>query len=476
MNPGFTPEECKNPWTFVINGKEMFLRSACWGGQPSFFYGRNSIEKYQHFLQEAKNANINNLRIFGWHPPETKEFYDLCDEYGITVWTNFTFATQEFRDDKEYLDAVAHEIEMTVKARRNHPSIIMWIGGEEVYFSESHVYSNNKNLMEQIGQITNSFTDTPYGEASPMSATFGIRVGNAPKESFHANAHYYAAGAIFMEDFYPTLDYAIIPELTAASSPNVESLQKFIPPQELWPMGPSFGYHMADIHVLQNLNYEVFGDIKMGSLEEFVEATQIAQGTVAQFALEHFRRQKPHVSGVSLCHFITNWPIIKWDIIDYYGVKKRSFDYVKRAYNPILPSLAFAKRRWLAGETFTGELYALNDYYKAFKDVVYNCTILDKNRQPVYTKQCMIEIGENSAAKCDTVTFVLPEQMDDCFYIVLTFTQNDILLIENEYKLLVADQEQAKKEAYQRYLKMHEARQEYGTGYYRYNPELFADL
>ena len=84
----------------------------------------------------------------------------------------------------------------------------------------------------------------------------------------------------------------------------------------------------------------------------FVEATQISQGTVAQFALEHFRRQKPHVSGVALCHFITNWPIIKWDIIDYYGTKKKSFDYVKRSYQPLLPSLEFSKRRWLPNENF----------------------------------------------------------------------------------------------------------------------------
>ena len=58
------------------------------------------------FLENAKEANINNLRIFGWHPAETKEFYDICDELGITVWTNFSFATQEFRTDQSYLDKV----------------------------------------------------------------------------------------------------------------------------------------------------------------------------------------------------------------------------------------------------------------------------------------------------------------------------------------------------------------------------------
>ncbi len=170
MNPGFTEEECRNPWTFVINGKPMFLRSACWGGQPSFFYGRNSFEKYEHFLTKARECNINNLRIFGWHPPEVKEFYDLCDELGITNWTNFTFATQEFRHDREYLELVTREISATVKERRNHPSMIMFMGGEEVFFSEAHVHSKNGELMDKMGEVSRSYSSIPYGIASPMSS------------------------------------------------------------------------------------------------------------------------------------------------------------------------------------------------------------------------------------------------------------------------------------------------------------------
>ena len=50
-----------------------------------------------------------------------------------------------------------------------------------------------------------------------------------------------------MEEYYPALDCAIIPELTAASAPSVESLRRFIPEEELWPMGPSWAYHWADI-------------------------------------------------------------------------------------------------------------------------------------------------------------------------------------------------------------------------------------
>ena len=124
----------------------------------------------------------------------------------------------------------------------------MWMGGEEVYFSEAHVNSANRKIMETLGAVTRSLTNTPYADASPLSSREGIRMGYKTKESAHANSHYYAAGAVFMENYYPNLDFCIIPELTAASSPNVESLRKFIPDNELWPMGLSWGYHAGDMH------------------------------------------------------------------------------------------------------------------------------------------------------------------------------------------------------------------------------------
>ncbi len=471
-NPGFTLEEAENPWTFEINGKSMFLRSACWGGQPSFFYGRNSREKYRFFLEAAKECNINNLRIFGWHPAETEEFYEICDELGITVWTNFSFATQVFRDDTEYVNKIKHEIAEIVKDRRNHPSTLMWMGGEEVYFSEAHVNSANRKIMETLGAVTRSLTNTPYADASPLSSREGIRMGYKTKESAHANSHYYAAGAVFMENYYPNLDFCIIPELTAASSPNVESLRKFIPDNELWPMGLSWGYHAGDMHVLEILNYEVHGDTCLDSLEHFVEATQIAQGTIFQYALEHFRRCKPHVSGVSLCHFITNWPIVKWDLIDYYGSKKKSFDFVKASYQPLLPSLQFPKRRYLPGEKFMARLWIVNDRYEVYNNLRYSVWILDKNDQILNTEEYTAYVGENESKECANFEWNVEGSIGDTFKVNLSLcNENNEILSENAYEILIMDQEKAIEKAYELYKIMHQERDKYGRGYYRYAPE-----
>lgn len=470
MNPGFTKDEAENPWTFVINGKEMFLRSACWGGQPSFFYGMNSRKKYRYFLEEAKKCNINNLRIFGWHPPEDKDFYDICDELGLTVWTNFPFATQEFSNAPEYLDKVYHEVSQTVLTRRNHPSTLMWMGGEEVFFSEAHVHSDNRKLMEKIGEITKALTNVPYADASPLSSREAIRMGYKTKESAHANSHYYAAGAILMEDFYPSLDYCIIPELTAASSPSVESLKKFIPKDELWPMGLSWGYHAGDMFVLKTLNYEVFGDTCMQSLEEFVTATQIAQGTIFQFALEHFRRCKPCVSGVALCHFLTNWPMIKWDLVDYYGKHKLSYDFVKRSYQPLLPSMQFKKRRWLPNENFKAKLWIINDYYKEYKNLELSYKIISAGGEILKTEKCKADIGQNTSQKVSKIEWNVKGDIGDKFTIELSLERKTgEVLSQNSYDLLIANQDEAKEALMNLYKEGRKERDEYGRGYYRYN-------
>ncbi|MRY42700.1 MULTISPECIES: glycoside hydrolase family 2 protein [Bacteria] len=472
-NPGFTDDEAEFPWTFNINGKPMFLRSACWGGQPSFFYGRNSVEKYRFYLEKAKECNINNLRIFGWHPIETKEFYDICDELGITVWNNFGFATQVFRDDKEYIDAVKKEVTSIVKEKRNHSSIVMWMGGEEVFFSEAHIKSGNSSLMKLIGEVTSSLTNVPYADASPLSSREAIKMGYKTKESAHANSHYYAAGAVFMENYYPYLDYCIIPELTAASSPNINSLKKFIPDSELWPIGLSWGYHAADIHILEILNYEVFGSKCNDTLENFVKSTQIAQGTIFQFALEHFRRCKPHVSGVSLCHFITNWPIIKWDIIDYYGEEKLSFDFVRKSYQPLLPSMSFKKRRWLPDEIFEGELWVINDYYKEYNNVNLSYVISNMKDEVVYEGSTSISIDENSSRKYLDINWKVCGNVGDTFNVSLKLTSEDnTVLSDNKYTLLIDNQELCIQKAKELYEISHDQREIYGRGYYRYTPHL----
>ena len=111
------------------------------------------------------------------------------------------------------------------------------------------------------------------------------------------------------EDWYQTNadGFPIVPEFAITSVPSVESLKKFIPENEMWPPGLSWGHHWADLTRLRMQNWDVFGSEMKGSLEEFVNATQDAQGIIFQNGIEHFRRDKPSLSAIALCHYITYW-------------------------------------------------------------------------------------------------------------------------------------------------------------------------
>ncbi|GAL80698.1 beta-mannosidase [Algibacter lectus] len=323
-NPGFTKDEVSFPRTTLINGKKIFIRSACWGGgPPDIFTGRTSKEKYKKLIQLAKEANMNNIRIFGWHPSEIPLFYELCNEAGITVWNDvIPLGTGNLSHDEDFIATTIAEGVAVIKERRNNPSLIMMEGGEEM-FLRSGDPKFTRDFLERLGKTLQENIDLPYVPDSPLTCEASQEAGYKPKEAVHALAYFYNMGHAPMEDWINKLDFPIVPELAITSVPNVESLRKFIPENEIWPPGPSWGgHHWADLDRLRAQNFDTFGSEKTGSLQEFVDATQDAQGIIFQLSIEHFRRNKPKTSGIALCHFITYWPDMKWGgIVDNYQQK-----------------------------------------------------------------------------------------------------------------------------------------------------------
>ncbi|QCX40309.1 beta-galactosidase [Aureibaculum algae] len=444
-NPGFTKDEVSFPRTTLINGKPIFIRSACWGGPPDIFVGRTSEEKYRKLIALAKEANMNNIRIFGWHPPEIPLFYKLCNEQGITVWQDIIpLGTGNIPNDPELLERIYQEGENVIKNRRNNPSIIMMEGGEEMLLRASDAqYANN--FLKTLGDRYQDMVDLPYVPDSPLTCDVSKQAGYKPKEAVHALGYFYQMGRWPMEDWYKSLDYPIVPELAITSVPNVESLKKFIPENEMWPPGPSWGHHWADLDRLRIQNFDTFGDEKTGSLQEFVDATQDAQGIIFQLSIEHFRRNKPRTSGIALCHFITYWPDMKWAIVDNYLQPKRSFEFVKRGYQPLLINFNFEKRRWLNSDTFKGQFWVVNDYYKEYKNCKVSYIIADDNHKSLKKSSFKIDkIEENSSKQFFELEANILKNVQKNFYVTMELTsENGTTLSSNEYMFLIGDKKEA---------------------------------
>ncbi len=478
-NPGFVKNvDLTFPRSTYINGKFHFIRSACWGGPPDIFTGRTSVEEYKELIRLAKEMNMNNIRIFGWHPPEIPEFYRYADEMGMTIWQDMIpLGTGNIPTDEKNLAEIFNEGVRVIKERRNHPSLIMMEGGEEMMFRTRDPKFGRK-FLERLGDSLQAYAKLPYVPDSPMTDHVAQKAGFKPKEAVHALRYFYDMGEWLHEDWYQTKadGYPIVPEFAITSVPSVESLKKFIPEEELWPPGLSWGHHWADLIRLRMQNWDVFGSEMKSSLEEFVNATQDSQGIIFQNGIEHFRRDKPSLSGIALCHYITYGPDMKWGIVDNYQKPKRSYNFVQKAYQPLLVNFEFKKRRWSTKEPFVGNIWVINDYYKSYKDCNVKFQIKDDSGKVLSQKSFDVaSIKENSAQSFFRIEEKVLKNVKEKFYVYLELTDKKGKVIsKNDYFFLIGDQ----KTATQRFNKWKQERLEqenkhggYGS-YYHFFEEL----
>jgi beta-mannosidase len=354
-------------WTFTHNGRREFIRGVNWVPADSM-PGRLRRDDYAKLLNMAQIAGVNLLRVWGGGLREKRAFYDLCDELGLLVWQEFPFACSflgYFPRDVGWLGLVERECTAIVQATRNHPSLAVWCGGNE--FSPRR----NHPLERTLARVVEAYDGTrPFLPVSPTPGdvhNWDVWHGKYP---IHA---YRQEKARFLSEF------------GLQAPPSGETLRTCLPEADLWPPGPGWEVHKAELGKLwryvdltltpvrspgqgegehiQPLSQEGGrGESKIiTSLEEFIIASQRAQALGLQIAIEHMRRRKGETGGVCLWQFNEPWPAISWAIVDHRRRPKLAYQRLTDLYNPVLVGLTFSPACYQAGDTLQAEAWAVND-------------------------------------------------------------------------------------------------------------------
>lgn len=139
-----------------IGGKPVKLHGVCLhhdlGALGSAFHEKAARRQ----LRAMKAMGVNALRTT--HNPPAAKMLDLCDEMGILVIDELLDMWEGPKTTYDYArffdEHIAEDVESWVRRDRNHPSVIMWSIGNEIYdthasFRGQEVTALLKTLVEQ---------------------------------------------------------------------------------------------------------------------------------------------------------------------------------------------------------------------------------------------------------------------------------------------------------------------------------------
>ena len=342
--------------TFCINGKKIFARGVNW--VPSdMMYCRCDGDKYERLVRLAADGHTNLFRIWGGGIIEKEEFYAACDRYGIMVWQEFMHACSSYRKDPEYLAFKEREAEAVLRKIRNHVSLSLICGGNELlYYGE---IPNSPLLMLYKRKSAELTPDLPYHITSPDRSR--------PGERDHGPWHFIEHELINKDN------RLLVSEVGCPGFTEFDSVKKFIP-QADWerPLSQNWKYHFAIPRGAQGWQMQT-ESFSCRNSAELCQAVMATQSNINCYWLNHCRRQFPHTSGCFFWQYNEPWPTLSLSIVDYYTLPKTAYYHLKRCQQST--TLALKENSWFCrGGRFAAELFLISDREEA--DLEYTFRLL----------------------------------------------------------------------------------------------------
>jgi beta-mannosidase len=406
-------------WTVRVNGHRIYSRGANWV-PADILPGRVSGTDYKNLVTLARQANMNMLRVWGGGLREKRAFYEACDRLGILVWQEFPFACAfltRFPRSQSYMELVESEARSIVRELRNHPCLAIWCGGNE--FSPSR----NEALTATLRHVVEE--KDPRRPFLPVSPAAGDSHNWLVWHEFYPPSH-------FRFDRSPFAS-----ELGLQSPPEARALRRFIPDDELWPPGPSWTYHGAELSKLWRYARPYLRGVEP-TLELFVKACQRAQSRGLQIAIEHYRRRKAQgCGGVLVWQLNEPWPAISWALLDYYRQPKPAYEVVKRLFEPVLVSIEYPLLDYEPGNRLYAKVWIINDSGEELAGCHLEIILQDGDQQPAERIQLLVDIEADSARIVGSLNWPLPA--GGGWRLTCELRREDQTLTSNDYDLTVHD-------------------------------------
>lgn len=151
---GFRWFEFKDHGAFYLNGKRLLLRGTHRHEEHAGVGAAMTNAMHRKDMELIKDMGTNFVRLA--HYPQDPEVYKACDELGLLVWDELPWCRGGLGNDawKSNTKTMLKEI---INQNYNHPSIILWSLGNEIYWLPDFENGDNRENINTYLKELNDY-------------------------------------------------------------------------------------------------------------------------------------------------------------------------------------------------------------------------------------------------------------------------------------------------------------------------------
>lgn len=170
----FDPDE-----GFFLNGEYMKLKGVCLHHDLGALGAAVNYRATERQIQLMKKMGVNAIRTS--HNMPSRELVDICDRLGMLMdsesFDMWELSKTEFDNARFFKDTAHADVASWVRRDRNHPCVIMWSIGNEIY--DTHASDHGYEIAEMLRDYVLEYD--PRGNALPTIASNYIEWERAQK-------------------------------------------------------------------------------------------------------------------------------------------------------------------------------------------------------------------------------------------------------------------------------------------------------
>lgn len=359
-------------YTAYVNGRRVYLQGYNWVPVRQL-YGREHKEAYEKRIELVRRSGSNFLRVWGAGLLERELFYDLCDKAGILVLQEL-FQSSCSRNnhpsrEKDYIDRLLETVESAVIQKRNHPSLAIWCGGNELCFRSNYMDAKG-NILIEGAEGNEGRSHTVSGHWIPLSPEYPtlaamekvVKKLDPDRKWLHTSGSgpiTQSCGLAFVggamhdvhgpwallgpTDFYTNynaFDMMAHMEFGCPGAASVQTLETILPPQHRWPLDAynnMANYH-GILYVTTAGSFEKLSAFfaNITNYRQYSLASRFLQWEQLRYALEAHRRLDKKCAASCLWQLGEPWANVAESCsVDIYDQPKPAYYGEAAAFRPL---------------------------------------------------------------------------------------------------------------------------------------------